>query len=458
VDAAVARQPIWPPGWLRWGMASACAGIALWFAAVHLRQAPAVEASTLLRKAVAAESGPAARKPHRLRTRQRNQTVAPAAAFSLPPEVSTLFIAANYDALEPLSAKAFETWRETLPRKNDEVLENQAENSYRVHTSTDSGELTSATLTLRMTDLHATAGRFEFRNQDWVELTEVPDDFPAGTPARADGLVPPAPGNVLPPAPALPHSSASAAEELQVVAALHRAGADLGDPVEVSRAPGRIVVTGTGLSPERQRELRSALEDLPNVALQFPDVGPVATPGDAPVPDAQSSQDLSTSSDLSSRLEAQLGGSQPVENFSAQVLEHMEGAMTRAYALRRLAIQFPAETEARLSPADRTILRDLARDHLSTLRLEFVQLDHLILPVLASLAQVPAPPAPPSAATWQESVEAAFQAARRAEMLSSSLVGAATARSANIPVDLTNAMAVLRANLERCERLLARTP
>src|SRR5262249_18855523 len=154
-------------GWLGWGFASACAGVALWFAAVHLRQAPAVEASTLLRKAMAAESGPVSRKPHRLRVRTRHRTIVPAASFSPPPDVSTLFITANYDTAEPLSAKAFEAWREALPRKLDEVTEDQTENSYRVHTTTDSGTIASATLTLRMTDLHATAGRFEFRNRDW---------------------------------------------------------------------------------------------------------------------------------------------------------------------------------------------------------------------------------------------------------------------------------------------------
>jgi hypothetical protein len=62
-----------------------------------------------------------------------------------------MFRAANYDWDDPLSAKSFQAWRDRLPEKRDEVIEER--DAYRIRTSTDSGELLEATLTLRIPDL-----------------------------------------------------------------------------------------------------------------------------------------------------------------------------------------------------------------------------------------------------------------------------------------------------------------
>ena len=46
---------------------------------------------------------------------------------------------------------------------------------------------------------------------------------------------------------------------MRVLAALNRVGADLGDPIEVSRAGGEILVSGVGIEPQRQQEIKDAL-------------------------------------------------------------------------------------------------------------------------------------------------------------------------------------------------------
>src|ERR1019366_2855294 len=113
-------------------------------------------------------------------------------AASDTPAIERLFRSANYNWDDPLSAKAFETWRDQLPAKRDEVAavedaQSPDRNSYRIQTTTDASELVSATLKLRMTDLEPLEGRFEFRNREWVEMAELTDQptLPASTVAEA---------------------------------------------------------------------------------------------------------------------------------------------------------------------------------------------------------------------------------------------------------------------------------
>src|SRR5262249_24282846 len=142
---------------------------------------------------------------------------------------------------------------------------------------TESGDLAAATLHLRITDLRPVLERIEFRNHDWVEVEEVQESMepPAGTLASA--RVHPA---IPVPGPAVlnnsqefrqPAPAATVGDELAVLVALHRIGADLGDPVDVKLRSGRVLVAGTGVDPERRREIEMALGARPNVVLQFSD-------------------------------------------------------------------------------------------------------------------------------------------------------------------------------------------
>ena len=62
----------------------------------------------------------------------------------------------------------------------------------------------------------------------------------------------------------------------RVLAALNEVGADLGDPIEVSRAGGEILVTGVGIAPRRQQEIAAAIGPQAHVVVRFSEPPPAA--------------------------------------------------------------------------------------------------------------------------------------------------------------------------------------
>jgi hypothetical protein len=79
---------------------------------------------------------------------------------------------------------------------------------------------------------------------------------------------------VVEPTPAPRHIAAApvhsvANDEVLVVAALRRIGADLGDPVRATVEGGKISVSGVGLAPAREVEIREALASIPGGQINF---------------------------------------------------------------------------------------------------------------------------------------------------------------------------------------------
>jgi hypothetical protein len=297
--------------------------------------------------------------------------------------------------------------------------------------------------------------RLEFRNQDWVELTEItePSGSSGGNVAAVEAPVRPAEPSR--PAAVAPGPTASISDELQVLAALHRIGADLGDPVEVKISEGRVLVSGMGIPSERQKQIRSALAGMSNVAVQFAD--PSATPALAePQAPASAGTANAPPGKVQARIEQQLGGRAEFERFSTQMLDATESAMSRTYALRALAQRFSAQYETALPTTDREVLRSLAGEHAAALVSQVAALQHAIGPVLAGIG---APPrtAEAGAANWQSAADDLFRAGRRFEMLLSVTLGVTprAAPSADLPGDLSAALAELRAGAERCRYLLS---
>jgi hypothetical protein len=256
------------------------------------------------------------------------------------------------------------------------------------------------------------------------------------------------------PAAVVPGPTVSISNELQVMSVLHEIGADLGDPVQVSLSDNRVQVRGVGLAPERKQEIQAALEPLPFVAVNFSDPAPSPLPADAAA--AQTTVPPNTASAYRARLEAQLGGHGPLDNFTGQVLNWNESAMAHAYALRILAQQFPTDTS--MSEQDRATLRGLARDHLTALALPLSNYDHSLVPVLHGLGANSVAPAVSVNNGWQSASEEVFQAARQVEMLSSMLLGVTPGQSADpdLPSKLLGAVNTLRADLDQNQRLLGR--
>ena len=84
----------------------------------RFRQTPSVQAAELLRKAIAAaDSRP--EKPRRIQIRTKDRRfvrIAGAARNDAAGAIEPLFIAAQYDWKDPLSAKSYQAWRDRLAR------------------------------------------------------------------------------------------------------------------------------------------------------------------------------------------------------------------------------------------------------------------------------------------------------------------------------------------------------
>jgi hypothetical protein len=340
--------------------------------------------------------------------------------------------------------------------------ENQA---YRIETSTNASELRNAILTLRTADLRPVEERLEFSNQEWVEITEVSGDTTPPVSSSAVENERPAAGNAKPPVPeasnarSVPASSASAADQLQVVAALHDVGADLGDPVEVSRSGSEVLVRGVGIAAERQQEIKNVIGSKPHVVVRFSDSPPAKVPEQPIAPnDSTAAGDVRQ---LQTRLAEQLGGRANLEQLAAQVLDSSELLMARAYALRRLAEQFPVATEQELSATDKQLLLRLRVEHSAALRQQATEIDHDLQPILSAVnpATVNGDPATtpnngiPSH-PWQAATEDLFQSARRLDKLLGVMFGSAPSEipAGQIPAQLKTSLAQLRARLDIYER------
>ena len=407
----------------------------------QLRETPSVQAAELLRKAVAAADASPQTRPPRVRIRTRQRTTIRAANL----------MSGETGPLEPLSVRSYQRWHDELPDKHDEVT--TVAGNFQIRTTTGSGELAQATLQLRAPDLHPVEERLEFRNRDWVEIEEMPAELPLANLAAADN-----PHTAVPaPAPAAapkseefrqPAPAATVGDELAVLVALHHIGADLGDPIEVKRASGQILVAGIGIDPRRREEIQQALGQRPNVVVRFSEPDSAAPQPERPVRgEAPASADMAA---LEARIEKQAGGRANYERLATDILDSSDTLMSRAYALRRIAERFPRAVEPEMTAADRQVLRDLYREHANALAREALSMERLLKPVLGPLGGRSNGVPPPPAASWQAGTEELFTNARRVETILAVMLGVAPgeAASGNIPSQVLSSLAQLRASAE----------
>jgi len=443
------------PAFRRWGVAVAAAVVVAVAVYQQFHAAPTVEAAVLLKKAVSA----AATRPggaRRILVQTRTQRMTRTIGSRLPAAKTTAMAvvleerleAAHFSWEDPLSAKSYQTWFDGLASKRDEVTtvadpSLPAERCYRIRTTTPDGQLSAASLMLRATDLSPIESKLEFRDDEWVEFTEI-----GAVAAPASGLTRATPPSI---ATTPPKAEASISDELQVVAALHEIGADLGDPVEVARTGSSVVVSGVGISPPRQKQIREAVAAIPHVQIQFSDPATAAA-ADAVVPDTPASP--AKPSAIQSRVEQQIGGRAEFERFSSQILDRNEAMMARAYALRTMAERYPTETE--MTAEDRQLLHDILRDNAAGLTREIGVIDRALTPVLTAMGGSAGNRSIAPQSTWEPSAEAVARAAHRVEILVSVMMGATPGNAGvdRLPSDLLSAIHDLRAELEQFQRLI----
>ncbi|MGC4056487.1 MAG: hypothetical protein QM757_47430 [Paludibaculum sp.] len=432
-------------------------------------QLPAVQAASLLRRAVAsAESKPAKIRRIRIKTKSATLTrvigtpLQAAQNKELQP-IEALFRQANYDWDDPLSAKTFQRWRAQLPSKHDELtstLDAAAPESryHRIRTTTESGELLAASLTLRASDLEPTSGVLEFRNHEPIEIQAVAADQQlaigsTGIVSGANGLRP----GAVPATSEAAVQPATLHDELLVFKALRGIGADLDQPLEVTRNGAAVDVTGVGVPAERRQELHAALDSLPRVRLQFNEGGIPATPqqerhlsniGSATSPEIEQ---------LQGRLESVLGGRAAFISVADRALESSDDLMARMHALRRLAERYPTSIEAGMTGEERVLLAGLRHDHAAAILAQAATLQKMLGPALRKVApKVDARPAAALASgPWQSATEQLFQTSRQVDLLLAGTLAATPAARPvdSIPGDLLSRLADLMVQAESYEKM-----
>ena len=438
-----------PNRWLAAAAMVLLACLAVW----RFERPPAVSAAELLRRSVAAEvSAPRPHRQIRVRMRSRSFTrpaLETAASETDAAPVEALFAAARFNWEDPLSTRSYAAWHDSLPEKADAVESpgGPEAGTVRIRTTTTQNALAEATITLRSQDLSPVSETFQFRGNEWIEISEIPGQPEAPSPATPAIAQEPAPE-------AAPAARAEALEtgagptrELQVIAALHRIGADLGEPIELTRSGRQLLVTGTGMEPDRQQQVRSSLAGLPNVAVRFDN----PTPVEAEAGTGRAALSITAARvPLQAEIEKAVGGRVAFEKFANRALDLSESAMERAHALRNLAERFPASAEAQLDPRDRSLLATLRREHAQQLAATAAEIQASLQPVLVSLgASYPQTGSAPAAwPNWQAGAGQVLASAQEADQLLNVLLAGADSQlpPASVPAQLASALERSRAD------------
>jgi hypothetical protein len=421
---------------------------------VRLDRPAPVSAAELLRKAAAKEprSGGAKR---RIRIKSGRRTFERAARIAnqqfgvreVDSELRAKFEAAHFSWDDLLNARSFAQWRDGLREKKDQVETLSADGTAisRIRTTTDQNALVEATISLRSVDLLPVAETMRFRGGEWVEISEVAGGLEAQQPAAA-----PAPRRsgteVVEPTAAA--SAPGPGLELKVVAALHDAGADLGDPVQITRTATSILVASSALGEEKQSEIERSLRGIAGVELRFDTHAAIPTgPGAAPRSPAAASVSDSVSADLQHRL----GDGAAVEEFTNRVLDTSDSILAHAFALRSLAVRFPPPVEAQFSDAERQVLSRIRRDHLQSAADGLERLKSTLQTGFpAWLATHRERPQPASASNWQEGAQSLLDSARNLDRL---LNGTFGGRAGEQAAKITEGLDSLEAQLSYIRQL-----
>lgn len=422
-------------------------------------------------------------------------------------ELEKVFQANHLEWRQPLSPSSYEAWRKSLGQKNEEV--NRTELPHGIEGlalktvpqgAVALGAIVEAGLVVRAQDWHPIQHHLRVRGMEGdqeYELTETafavlsldavgPSLFPerqmaAGAPAPV--IAPAAPPPDLSPSPA-----ELAAAELEARYALHRAQADLGEPIEIFRHPsGKIEVRGLANTAERKTELLAALQDIPHVTAQIRAVEEAAQ--EAPEASSKLSEQhkiqvIGRKLPIQERLECyfaqpavlppgEAAGPVPVrirreiEEFSNRSLSLSEAALSEAWALRRLAERYPQAELVHVNPQSRRLLETMVRDHVRALRERADSFRSLVRPVLVSIAGGPEhleqrgiSPLEESWDTgWPAFYSPLFVTVQQMDRLTSSLLAAAGVSSEPAPEkavrDLLAVFSLLEVELPRVERLVA---
>jgi len=147
----------------------------------------------------------------------------------------------------PLSAKTYVKWRNSLGRHHDQVTKREA--FYGIRTSTGSDAIREATLELRTTDYHATKLTLDFSDDEEISILEATEPLPAPQPTPVSDIVTkrePAPQHIDDP---------NDLSEVQAWMTLRQLNADSGWEAIVFRNGPQVQVRAVVNDEERRQQL-----------------------------------------------------------------------------------------------------------------------------------------------------------------------------------------------------------
>lgn len=316
---------------------------------------------------------------------------------------------------EPLSPETFDQWRSGVSEKKDVVTELSG-GLLRLDTSSGSGPVAEASLTVRADNYHAIAEDLRLRDNTQIEIAELSFDVVELSTLPLDifgSLAPPAtstyPSVSLPSSlhPVRTDAPLAAAYELQVRTALHGIGADLGEQITIQpTADGFIQVDGIAENEERKGQINNALQGVAHTKVQVITVAQAAAhpTSSQPLGSPRSTTVITATPPLlEEQLERRFPDSDQRAEYVNQSLSLCQSASARAWALNRLADRYTPRQIALLDPDGQRQLQSLLADHISALREDLGRLQNQLGQVLSSASNTAAANTPTSATTKDQS-------------------------------------------------------
>jgi hypothetical protein len=373
-------------------------------------------------------------------------------------ELRRIFLTANLNWQDPLSAASYSAWYKSLGEKLDEVT-TVGDDFITLKTTTSEGPIAEARITVRTTDFHPVAEDLRLKDSRQVEVHELAWEVlpmeainvaifaPEATPSAEIGR----PSSMAPQPPGLTDAELAEAE-LRARVAIHAEKADLGEQIELDRDMPRsgqrsVVVRGIVSTPERKNDLLAVLRGIPHIELRLQTVEEAQSqqkyvaadkfegtvphiPQDAPIPEfqvpggnVQATEHETPALVIAGRqaVEQQLEELFPIAEdraaFVNQTVELVQDAIAQAWALRRLGNRYTPDMVTELSSGSQQTLELLIRDHVSVLRQDVDGVRNRVSPLLSPKPVPPVPPPPmpaaqlPAAGTasdWRSTVISVF--------------------------------------------------
>jgi hypothetical protein len=294
---------------------------------------------------------------------------------------------------------------------------------------------------------------------------------PALVPTRATVSRVIVPLRAVPPPAAEPAAERVALEaaNIEVRYVLHRAGACLGEPIEITEdTAGYLHVSGLARTAGRKAELLDLLAQLESAPRFKVDIRTVeeAAIGDLPPSKPLPPETHNSASPLpiQTHLERLVANRelsagarrQRIAELSNDAVSSSDAALAHAWALRRLAARYEYIPAATLRLQSRWLLEVMLRDHLTALRAAFSRLRELLDPLLTlANGELPAPPVREDfeTANWRAAGFTVFNNVRRMDMLVQALFAGANLEGQQVELSAGELQGVL-SGLDRNVRVL----